>query len=179
MDGRIACSCGVSGPGPVRSGPRWRLNGSLLEASAEIGRYRGSAGTLLRLLKAAPGSVVARRADAAGNLCASHAEEWIQIVSEMPFNPRCIHSRFGDGLGCPSSNREYRDGNHWITAAGGRVAAVSGWRPSWREESDPAAGIQVSVPNQRGSRRAPTVGLAAEPRMIRLMSEPFARIEPV
>jgi hypothetical protein len=63
--------------------------------------------------------------------CAS--EEFL-IVGEVPSVLRCIHSRFGDGLGCPSSNREYRDGDCWLISARGRCTALSRCRPHSLDE---------------------------------------------
>jgi hypothetical protein len=54
--------------------------------------------------------------------------EWDALV------PRCIHARFGDGLGCPSSNREYRDRNCRLLRARGRLAALSRCRPHSLDE---------------------------------------------
>jgi hypothetical protein len=56
------------------------------------------------------------------------------MVGEVTLVPRSIHSRFGDGLGCPSSNREYRDGDCRLIRARGRLAALSQCRPHSLDE---------------------------------------------
>jgi hypothetical protein len=94
--------------------------------------------------------VVARRADAhepAGAL----PIEVVEIVSEPALDRRCIHFRFGDGLGCPSSNREYRDRRRRITAARGRFPAASRWHPSEPDENDCARRSPSAAPGHPGS----------------------------
>jgi hypothetical protein len=71
-------------------------------------------------------SVVARRADVDESAEGVPVKvvldcEWAALI------PRCIHSRFGDGLGCPSSNREYRDSDPvhrsgWTSRCGVKVS---------------------------------------------------------
>jgi hypothetical protein len=39
------------------------------------------------------------------------------MVGELPLVLSFIHSRLGGGLGCLSSNREYRDGSCWLRSA--------------------------------------------------------------
>jgi hypothetical protein len=102
----------------------------LLEASAKEAPIM-EALALPRLLRVVRVSVVARRADAhepAGVV----PVEVVEIVSEPALDPMCIHFRFGDGLGCPSSNREYRDRHRRFTAACGRIPAVSRWHQASR-----------------------------------------------
>jgi hypothetical protein len=77
--------------------------------------------------------VVARRADSHERAEALPVEV-VEIVSESVLDRRGIHFRFGDGLGCPSPNREYRDRNCWSIKARGRFAALSRCRPHELDE---------------------------------------------
>jgi hypothetical protein len=46
-----------------------------------------------------------------------------------------MHLRWGDGLGGPSSHRNYRDGDRRITTDRVRLAMLSRSRPHWLDEA--------------------------------------------
>jgi hypothetical protein len=62
------------------------------------------------------------------------------MVGELPLVPSFIHFRFGDGLGCPSSNWDYRDMDWRLLRARGRLAARSGCQPHSLDEKLRARG---------------------------------------
>jgi hypothetical protein len=109
----------------------------------------------------------------AGRPAPAVAEMFILIESGSPVL-ELIHLRFGDGLGCPSPNRKYRDRAHGITADGGRVDddhKVRRDRPvetrdhlPRRVDPQPISGalsrrrLQAPEGRARGARTAPALG---------------------
>jgi hypothetical protein len=68
--------------------------------------------------------------------------------------PEVIHLRWGDGLGCPSSQRKYRDTDQRVTAHRVRLATRSRSRPHWLDETLNADEvIPIAMAPRRGDDR--------------------------
>jgi hypothetical protein len=90
------------------------------------------------------------------------------IVGEVPSVPRSIHSRFGDGLGCPSSNREYRDRSWWLMKRVDVSLRLRGAGPTRRRRTSACIGFRLAGDGRVLSRidrgAAADFGTAVSPR---------------